>query len=261
MATRGPQRFALHLPAAAAGGDLDQDEEWCEIERDGTRERIRLHDYAAIFEVPGLYEQLFAEKLECDSPEVVCRLLDAELIAADVDPATLRALDFGAGNGMVGEQLAAVGVDSIVGLDLLPEARDAALRDRPGVYDDYYAADVMDLGGGERRELEACDFNAMTCVAALGFGDIPPAAFGEAFDLVRAPGWVAFNLRDRFIDDADPAGFGAFVGRLLDAGVLEEQARVTYTHRVSVAGEPLEYSAIVARKQADVPPGWARADR
>jgi hypothetical protein len=259
MATLDRQRFALHLPAAAAGGDLDQDEEWCEIERDGTRERIRLHDYAAIFGVPGLYEQLFAEKLECVSPDVVCRLLGAELVAADVDPATLRALDFGAGNGMVGEQLAAVGVESIVGLDLLPEARDAALRDRPGLYDGYLAADVTDLDRGDRRELEARDFNAMVCVAALGFGDIPPAAFAEAFDLVHAPGWIAFNLRDRFVDDDDPAGFGAFIERLFDAGVLEEQARVAYTHRVSVAGEPLQYSAIVARKQGDMPPGWARA--
>jgi SAM-dependent methyltransferase len=258
MTTVDTQRFSLYLPPSHTGGALDQDEEWCEIERDGTRERIRLHDYAAIFNVPGLYEQIFAEKLECDSPEVVCRLLGAELIAADVDPSGLKALDFGAGNGMVGEQLAAVGVDAIVGLDLLPEARDAAQRDRPGLYEDYYAGDVTDLDGGDRRELEAHDFNAMTCVAALGFGDIPPAAFAEAFNLVDAPGWIAFNLRDRFIEDQDPAGFGAFITRMHDEGVLEEQARVSYTHRVSVAGEPLEYHAIVASKCDDVPLEWAR---
>lgn len=259
MATLDTQRFELYLPPGHDGGGLDQDEEWCEIERDGTRQRFRLHDYAAIFGVPGLYEQIFAEKLECDSPEVVCQLLDAELIAADIDPATLKALDFGAGNGMVGEQLAAVGVDSIVGLDLLPEARDAALRDRPGLYEDYYAGDVTDLDPGDRRELEAHGFNAMACVAALGFGDIPPAAFGEAFNLLDSPAWVAFNLRDRFVAAADPAGFGAFIARMQEEGVLEEQARVNYTHRVSVAGEPLEYSAIVACKVADVPLEWARA--
>ncbi len=258
MTTVDTQRFSLYLPPSHTGEGLDQHEEWCEIERDGTRERIRLHDYAAIFSVPGLYEQLFAEMLECDSPEVVCRLLAAELIAADVDPADLKALDFGAGNGMVGEQLAAVGVDSIVGLDLLPEARDAAQRDRPGLYEDYYAGDVTDLDHGDRRELEAHDFNAMTCVAALGFGDIPPAAFAEAFNLVDAPGWIAFNLRDRFIEDQDPAGFGAFIARMRDEGVLEEQARVSYTHRVSVAGEPLEYHAIVASKRDDVPLDWTQ---
>jgi hypothetical protein len=98
----------------------------------------------------------------------------------------------------------------------------------------------------------------MACVAALGFGDIPPVAFAEAFNLVDSPGWLAFNLRDRFIDDDDPAGFGAFIARMFDEGVLEEQARVTYTHRVSVAGEPLEYSAIVACKRDDVPIDWTR---
>ena len=258
MATLDTQRIELYLPPSQAGGGLDQDEEWCEIELDGERRRIRLHDYAAIFDVPGLYEQLFSERLECDSPEIVCQLLAAELIALDVDPATLKALDFGAGNGMVGEQLAAVGIESMVGLDLLSEARDAALRDRPGLYEDYFAADVTDLAADDRRELEAHDFNAMVCVAALGFGDIPPVAFAEAFNLLDSPGWVAFNLRDRFLEDEDPGGFGAFIARMLEEGVLVERARVTYTHRVSVAGEPLEYNAIVACKRADVPLDWTR---
>ena len=253
MATLDTQRLELYLPPSRSGGGLDQDEEWCEIELDGKRRRVRLHDYAEIFSIPGLYEQLFSEMLECSSPEIVCGLLGAELIASDVDPASLTALDFGAGNGMVGEQLAEVGVQSMVGLDLLPEARDAALRDRPDLYDDYLAADITALDGDERRELEAHDFNAMVCVAALGFGDIPPAAFAEAFNLVDTPGWIAFNLRDKFMHDADPAGFGAFIARMYDEGVLEEQARVSYTHRVSVAGEGLEYDAIVACKRDDVP--------
>jgi hypothetical protein len=258
MATLDTQQIELYLPPGRAGGGLDQDEEWFEIELDGERRRIRLHDYAAIFSVPGLYEQLFCEELDCDSPEIVCQLLGAELIAAQIDPSTLKALDFGAGNGMVGEQLAAAGIESIVGLDLLTEARDAALRDRPGLYEDYYAGDVTELDPDDRRELEDHGCNVMTCVAALGFGDIPPLAFAEAFNLVASPGWIAFNLRDRFVDDDDPAGFGAFIARMFDEGVLEEQARVTYTHRVSVAGEPLEYRAIVARKRSDVPLDWAR---
>jgi hypothetical protein len=249
----------VHLPSSDAGSGLDQDQEWCEIELDGKRQRIRLHDYAAIFSVPGLYEQLYSEILAV-SPEIVCQLLAAELIHVGVDPATLKALDFGAGNGMAGEQLAAVGIGSIVGIDLLPEARDAALRDRPGIYEDYYAVDMIDLDPADRRELLAHSFNAMVCVAALGFGDIPPAAFAEAFNLVGSTGWIAFNLRDRFIDEDDPAGFGALIAKMFDQGLLEEQARVNYTHRLSVAGEALEYSAIVARKRADVPSAWTRQD-
>jgi hypothetical protein len=258
MATLSTQLFELHLPPSQTGGGLDQDEEWCEVALDGERRRIRFHDYAAIYDIAGLYEHLFAELLECSSPEVVCGLLGTELDAAGVDAAALTALDFGAGNGMVAERLTDLGVERIVGMDLLPEARDAALRDRPGIYDDYLAVDVTDLGRGDRALLEGHGFGLLTCVAALGFGDIPPAAFAEAFNLVGSPGWIAFNLRERFLEDSDPAGFGAFIRRMLDEGVMQECARVSYTHRLSCAGESLTYLALVARKRRDVPRDWTR---
>jgi hypothetical protein len=103
------------------------------------------------------------------------------------------------------------------------------------------------------------DFDVMTCVAALGFGDIPPLAFAEAFNLVGSPGWIAFNIRDRFFDTEDASGFGGFLPRMFREGILEERVRERYTHRVSVAGEPLEYFAVVAEKHHDVPLAWARA--
>jgi predicted TPR repeat methyltransferase len=256
MPTLDTVDFALHLPPRHARNELDQDEEWCEIEVDGARRRIRFHDYAAIYEVPGLYERLFAEELECHSPTIVTELLGERLRAARVRPADLTALDFGAGNGMVGECLAALSIGQIVGVDLLEEARDAAERDRPGTYADYYALDFTDLSGADRRELMRHDFSVLTCVAALGFGDIPPLAFAEAFNLVGSPGWLAFNIRDRFIEDA--GGFGGLIARMLREGVIEERGRKRYVHRQSVAGESLEYVAIVAEKCADVPLEWTR---
>ena len=251
--------FDLSLPPPRAGTGLDQDEEWVEVELDGERRRIRLHDYGAIYDVPGLYEQVFYERLNCNSPDVVCGLLRAELERDGVDPAALTALDFGAGNGMVGELLADMGVASLVGIDLLPEARTAAHRDRPGLYEAYHVLDLSELRRSERARLDDHDFDLMVCVAALGFGDVPPIAFAEAFNLVAAPGWIAFNIRERFVEDEDSSGFGAFIGRMFDEGVLEERARVSYTHRVSVAGEPLTYLAIVACKQRDVPLDWTQA--
>ena len=38
-------------------------------------------------------------------------------------------------------------------------------------------------------------------VAALGYGDIPPQAFAEAFNLISDHGWVAFNIKDRFLQE------------------------------------------------------------
>lgn len=252
--------YELSLPSPKVCSGLDQDEEWVEVERDGERRRIRLHDYGAIYDVPGLYEKVFYERLNCNSPEVVCGLLRTQLAADDVDPATLTGLDFGAGNGMVGELLAEQGITSLVGIDLLPEARAAAERDRPGLYDAYHVLDLSELRRSDRARLDDHDFDVMICVAALGFGDVPPIAFAEAFNLVNTPGWIAFNIRARFLEDEDPSGFGAFIGRMFDEGVIEERARVSYTHRVSIAGDPLTYLAIVAAKQRDVPVDWTQAE-
>lgn len=256
MATLDTVEYALYLPSGGEAA-LDQDQEWCEIEIGGKRRRIRFHDYAAIYEIPGLYERLFTEQLECDSPRVVCDLLGEELRAARVKPAELTALDFGAGNGMVGERLSELPqIGAIVGVDLLPEARDAAFRDRPGVYADYRALDLTELSAADRRDLMRHDFSVFACVAALGFGDIPPLAFAEALNLVGSPGWVAFNIRDRFLDETE--GFGGFIARLFEEGVIEERARKRYVHRRSVAGDGIEYVAITATKRRDVPLQWAR---
>ena len=258
MATLDNVDYALHLPPKHARGELDQDEEWCEVETpDGERRRIRFHDYAEIYNVPGLYERLFAERLDCTSPRVVTDLLGDALRDAAARPEQLSALDFGAGNGMVGELLAELSIGEIVGVDLLPEARDAAHRDRPGLYEAYYALDMTQLTAESRRDLMRHDFDLMTCVAALGFGDIPPLAFAEAFNLVGSPGWIAFNIRDRFFEE-ESSGFGGLIARMFREGVLEERASTRYTHRISVAGEPLEYIAIIAEKHGDVPSEWVR---
>jgi SAM-dependent methyltransferase len=258
MATLKSGRFELHIPTPEEGEVLDQDQEWCEVKVDGKRRRIRFHDYGAIYDIPGLYEQLFSELLECCSPEVVCDLLREELDRADVEPGCLTALDFGAGNGMVAERLTGIGVGSIVGVDLLPQARAAALRDRPGIYDEYHVLDFTALRAPDRAHLKRHDFDCLVCVAALGFGDVPARAFAEAFNLVASPGWLAFNLNERFLHDDDPSGFSALIERMLAEGAIEECARTLYTHRISVSGKPLEYVAIVARKHRDVPLSWVR---
>lgn len=258
MGTPDRVRFELHLPPPGAAEVLDQDEEWCEVEIDGERRRIRLHDYAAIYDIPGLYEQLFSELLECCSPEAVCDLLREQLDRVGVEPGALTALDFGAGNGIVGEQLSRIGVRTIVGIDVLHEARAAALRDRPEIYDDYRALDLAALRTADRLQLEAHGFNCLVCVAALGFGDVPFSAFKEAFNLVAPGGWLAFNLRERFLHNEHPDGFGVLINRMLAEGNIEQHARARYTHRISVSGKPLNYVAIIATKNRDIPASWAR---
>ncbi|OZM75723.1 methyltransferase domain-containing protein [Pseudonocardia sp. MH-G8] len=246
-------RWQIFLPEDLR---LGQDEEWCDAVLDGKRIRIRFHDYHLIYEIPGLYEQLFYETLECVSPRMVRTLLARALAEQGIDPAELRVLDVGAGNGMVGEEIRALGAGRVHGIDILEEAAQAAARDRAGVYDGYLVADLTALDPGRREELAALEFNAMTTVAALGFGDIPPAAFAAAFNLVGDPGLIAFTIKEDFVGADDPSGFNRLIERMLAEDVITPLVHERYRHRLSVRGEPLYYVAFVARKLRDIPGHW-----
>jgi SAM-dependent methyltransferase len=231
-------------------GPVPQDEEWCEVAVNGGWRRIRFHDYGDVYAVPGLYEHLFRDLLQCQSPETVVGLLAEQLATSGVEPESLAVLDLGAGNGMVGEALADMGAGRIVGVDIVPEAGEAVDRDRPGLYARYHVCDLLDPPPRVARSLASERFNALTSVAALGFGDIPPEVFQAAFDLVDEGGWVAFTLKEDFLLDAECSGFCGLIEELVESGSLEVCARRRYRHRVSVAGEPLYYVAMVGRKRA-----------
>ena len=235
------------------GSPSDQDQEFCELVVNGETRRIRFHDYHEIYSIPGLYEHLFYELLECDSPRTVAELLGEQLVATGRPAESLRVFEVGAGNGMVGRELAELGVRSIVGIDIIDEAKMAAERDRPGVYEDYLVLDLTNMPPDEKRRLQGHGFNCLVTVAALGFGDIPPNAFAEAYNLVEEGGLVAFNIKEDFIADGDGSGFSRLIERGLADGALVKRAERRYQHRLSVAGEPLYYVAIVAEKRADLP--------
>jgi len=227
---------------------ISQDREWCEVRINGNSERIRFHDYGKIYEVPGLYEKLFYDKLKCCSPSVVINLL--EDVASDLgeDINELKVLDVGAGNGMVGDELDKKGIESVVGVDIIPEAKEAALRDRPKVYDDYLVTDLADFTEENQINLEEENFNCLTTVAALGFGDIPPIAFLRAFDFIETNGWLAFNIKEAFLHEDDTSGFSKFVHQLNREKFIQIQCYRRYQHRMSVTGEPLYYVAMIAKK-------------
>jgi len=243
--------FELRLPDEASAS-ASQDEEWCEVEVDGRTRRLRFHDYADIYSIPGLYERLIYERLGCQSPRVIAGLLKDELASRGTDPTALRVLDLGAGNGIVAEELADVGVEHFVGVDIIQEAADAAERDRPGLYAEYVAADLMDSASGASERLKRQQLNALTCVAALGFGDIPPAVFREALRHIETPGLVAYTIKDAFLGEKDESGFSELVERLEKDGSLVTITKERYQHRLNWAGEPLHYVAVLAEKRGEV---------
>jgi predicted TPR repeat methyltransferase len=247
------RRHRIRLPATDPH-QLDQDQAYFLLtEPSGEEAKLRFHDYDAIYNRPGLYEQLFYDRLKCCSPKKVIDILHYTMSTAAESFSELRVLDLGAGNGMVGEELRHHGVARIVGLDISSAARDAAERDRAGVYDQYFVTDLCSLEAAQREELAEWRFNCMVTVAALGFGDIPVRAFWESFNLVEDGGWIAFNIKETFLDNRDTSGFSMFVKNLILTEHLDIHHIERYRHRLSVDGRPLHYFGVAGRKNSAIP--------
>ena len=245
-------RHRIQFPPESAE-TLPQDEVFFHLSEGGDRVRLRFHDYASIYDRPGLYEQLFYDRLKCTSPSRVGDILRKTVEDNGQDATALRVLDLGAGNGMMGEVLKRTGVSRLVGVDIIPEARDACLRDRPGMYDEYYVADFTDLDQETCEEIDDWQIDCLTSVAALGFGDIPQRAFTQALDFVKPGGWVAFNIKESFLESSDSTGFSKLVRALLFSSSVEVHHIERYWHRLSMEGNPLNYFALVLRKKEPLP--------
>ena len=237
----------IRLPEPGEAGD-SQDTEWCEVEVDGESRRFRFHDYHEIYDVPGLYEQLFYSKLKCVSPATVSDMLVSVAEADGLDAGDLAVLDVGAGNGMVGEELKHRGAGAVVGVDIIEEAKLAVERDRPDVYDDYFVVDMTSIPTDVDGSLRAHRFNALTCVAALGFDDIPPPVFEAALQYVGPGGLMGFSIKESFLSDDDESGFAMFIRDAIATGAIRLRDQRRYRHRLSATGEELHYVGIVAEK-------------
>ena len=232
---------------------LDQDEVYFYLDEDGSETKLRFHDYDEIYRRPGLYEQIFYDRLKCQSPAKVASILRSAVEHSTEASTTLRVLDLGAGNGIMGEELRRLGVARLVGTDIIPEAGEACERDRGGLYDAYYVCDFASPDEDTWADLQSWSLNCLTTVAALGFGDIPPAAFMNAFNLIEAGGWVAFNVKETFLDNRETTEFSQSVRELVFTDYLEIHHLERYRHRLSIDGEPIFYYAIAGRKTADAP--------
>jgi hypothetical protein len=111
----------------------------------------------------------------------------------------------------------------------------------------------MDLSRSNDKansKLNRWNFNALVTVAALGFGDIPTQAFVNAFNIVDNNSWIVFNIKDRFFSDDDDTGYHEMLQNMI-GNSLKVYKKHHYCHRLSMAGDPLHYYAIVGRKEND----------
>lgn len=229
---------------------LGQDEAFFLLKEDGRELEVRFHDYDQIYDRAGLYEQLFYQRLRCASPRKARDLLAKVLQDNRTELTELRVLDLGAGNGMVGELIDAA---RVVGVDISESARRACERDRPDAYDAYFVTDMSRLEGELAQQLKSWQLDCLTCIAALGFGDVPVRAFANAFNLIRQHGWVVFNIKETFLKESDQSGFSLLVKHLLVSDTLQVHHLERYRHRISIDGRALFYYVLVGQKESDIP--------
>ncbi len=215
---------------------------------DGTEQRIRVKDYALIYPVPGLYEEVVQDRLECASPRLIVERLADAVRAAEQDPGGVRVLDVGAGNGVIGEGLRDAGFRVPVGSDALVEAREAAERDRPGLYAEYVIDDgtpdaFEDLAGAVRRH----ELNALTCASALGPGHIPIERLSAIWGLLPGGSLIALTASTALV--ADWGGPQVALNAVSDddapTALLHHE---TFRHRLLMDGGSVDYDVIVGRK-------------
>lgn len=252
------RQYRIQFPKNKSHG-LGQDEVFFYIHEAGKQKKIRFHDYDKIYQKQGLYEQIFYDRLKCTSPAKVTSILQSAVKQSESNFTELRVLDFGAGNGMMGEELKKQGVSRLIGVDIIPEAYEATVRDRPGLYDDYYVKDFTRLNEDTKEQITSWHCNCMVTVAALGFGDIPPKAFIESFNIIESEGWIAFNIKETFFDTRDESGFSKMIREIAFSKYMDVYTIERYRHRLSIEGEPLYYFAIVGRKKADIPVEFLRS--
>lgn len=251
------KRHRIQFPKQEASG-INQDDAYFYLQDSGEQRKIRFHDYSKIYRIQGLYEQIFYDRLKCTSPNKVASILESSVRQSADDFTKLRVLDLGAGNGMMGEELKKHGVSRLIGVDIIAEAYEATIRDRPGLYDAYYVENFTELSEDKKQDIASWQCDCMVTVAALGFGDIPKKAFVEAFNIIKTHGWVAFNIKETFLGNSDETGFSKMIRELIFSEYLDVYHIERYRHRLSFDGEPLYYFAIAGRKNADIPSQFAQ---
>lgn len=242
--------FEIRIPEEIRNLVIQEEFVW--VRQNGKERKLKLHDYTEVYKIPYLYEHIM-EKLQATSHTVLSSLLIDKVAQAGGAVEDLVVLEVGAGSGMVGKALADLGVKSITGIDILPEAAEAAQREHPGVYENYYVEDLTNLSETARQAISSRGFNCIVCGSALGFNHIPAPGWATAFNAIAPKGWIAFNVQKERWEDKNADSFAAHHPWVAETDIFEIAQTHEYQHRFYLDGRSLRYVAIVGIKQSNIP--------
>ena len=99
-----------------------------------------------------------------------------------------RVLDAGAGTGLVGSELAKLGFDNLVAMDLSQGMLDEA--NQKSVYQE-----LRQMVMGDSLDFPTDSFDAVISVGVLTLGHAPPSSFDELVRITKPGGYIVFSLR------------------------------------------------------------------
>jgi SAM-dependent methyltransferase len=227
--------------------NLELNEEFVNVElKNGESRIVYLHNYSDIFPHPGLFEDIFIHLLKSNSHNEICDSFVEILRTNGTNPSQLQVLELAAGNGVTGECFRKAGFRTIIGLDILECARDAALRDRPSVYSDYIVENIDSPQLDERHPDWNQLFDVAIVVAAIGMGHLNANALRKAFSFLKPDGYFVFNIYSRLFNCEPKTEFDYLISELSDNNMI--CLRKEYRHRKSVDGSDVMYSIFVIKK-------------
>ena len=226
-----------------------QSDEYFSAEIDGQRQHFNIHDYATLYRVPWLYDVALYHTLACRTPTEMSDAIGSVWSTAQIDRAGLRVLELGAGSGAFGYELRhALKVGHLEAVDICPEARLAAERDRAGLYDRYHVDDLTDLRPETDAAFKAAAFNVVAVASATGWGNhIPMAGFQTGYDILPSGGWFIFHVKPND-PDRECVELCQWIDWLMSSGHLHQIYRGSHFHRRSSNGTDIFYDVIIGRK-------------
>ena len=168
------------------------------------------------------WAESYDQELEEDYGWQIPQLMAEEL--SHLTPRSGRILDAGAGTGLVGRYLGALGYGDLVAMDLSNEMLNKA-REK-GVYGEFHQMDLA-----ETLNFPDNSFDAVVCAGVLTFSHAPAKSLNELVRVTKPGGHLLYSLRT---DAYESMGFED-ITRALDADgkwkLLEKKGHQSFAQK------------------------------